>query len=192
MLSIRGGAIMPVTPSPGGAFPLLVAEIFEAAGILRRYGEHIAGAAGQTQARWQLMSAVSEGDWTVPAAASRLGVSRQAVQRIANELVSEGLASFRANPRHHRSPFLHLTGRGRDTLAAITIRADADHLELSPELAGLDLSRIHSDLRRLTQAVRSQLGPGNPDDSNPGHDGGRKPAAIRAAASSRAGPGHLG
>lgn len=150
---------MPVTPPPADELALLAADIFEAAGVLRRYGEHIAGAAGQTQARWQLMSTVSDGEWTVPAAASRLGVSRQAVQRIANELVSEGLCGFRANPRHHRSPFLQLTGRGRDALAVITTRADLGHLDLSPALAGLDLSQIRSGLQRLTQAVRSQLGP---------------------------------
>ena len=69
------------------AFALLVADIFEAAGALRRDGEGIASSAGQTQARWQLLSVVAAGDWTVPMAADRLGTSRQAVQRIANELV---------------------------------------------------------------------------------------------------------
>ena len=88
------------------AFALLVADIFEAAGALRRDGEGIASSAGQTQARWQLLSVVAAGDWTVPMAADRLGTSRQAVQRIANELVNDGLAAFIDNPRHRRSPFL--------------------------------------------------------------------------------------
>ncbi|MGW8557309.1 hypothetical protein [Streptomyces tubercidicus] len=35
---------------------LLVADVYEAAGALRRAGETLAAAEGQTQARWQLMS----------------------------------------------------------------------------------------------------------------------------------------
>jgi DNA-binding MarR family transcriptional regulator len=85
------------------AFALFVADVFETAGTLRRYGERIAASAGQTQARWQLLSVVSVGDWTVPMAAERIGTSRQAVQRIANELAEEGLATFDDNPHHRRS-----------------------------------------------------------------------------------------
>ncbi len=108
--------------SMGGSdgFALLVADFFDAAGVLRRYGERIASSAGQTQARWQVLSVVSVGDWTVPMAADRLGTSRQAVQRIANELVDDGLAAFVENPRHRRSPFLRLTEKGKRSLATIT------------------------------------------------------------------------
>ena len=105
------------------AFALLVADVFDAAGVLRRFGERIAAAAGQTQARWQLMSVVSVGDWTVPMAADRLGTSRQAVQRIANELVDDGLAVFVDNPRHQRSAFVRLTADGTRVLRAMTDQA---------------------------------------------------------------------
>ena len=113
------------------AFALLVADIFEAAGVLRRDGERIASSAGQTQARWQLLSVVSAGDWTVPMAADRLGTSRQAVQRIANELVNDGLAAFTGNPRHRRSPFLRLTDEGIRVLDAITGQAQRRHKALA-------------------------------------------------------------
>src|SRR5271155_3223584 len=91
------------------AFALLVADVYDTAGVLRRQGEQTAGTEGQTQARWQVLSVISDGDWTVPMAADRLGTSRQAVQRIGNELVDEGLAAFDENPRNQRSPFLRLT-----------------------------------------------------------------------------------
>ena len=39
---------------------LLVADVYEAAGVLRKSGEAVAATEGQTQARWQLLSAVSE------------------------------------------------------------------------------------------------------------------------------------
>jgi DNA-binding MarR family transcriptional regulator len=135
----------------------LAADVFEAAGVLRRRGERTAAAAGQTQARWQLLSVVSDGDWTVPAAADRLGTSRQAVQRIANDLVGDGLAAFDDNPKHRRSPFLRLSENGRRALAAISANARLENHAILSGLDGLDLARIRADLRRLTSAVRSRL-----------------------------------
>lgn len=136
---------------------LLVADVFEAAGVLRRYGERTAATAGQTQARWQLMSVVSDGDWTVPAAAGRLGTSRQAVQRIANELADDGLAAFEDNPGHRRSPFLRLSEDGRRALAAISVRARTENQAVLTALDGLDVALIRMGLRQLTAAVRARL-----------------------------------
>ena len=130
---------------------LLVADIFEAAGALRRAGETLAAAEGQTQARWQLMSVVSEQDLTVARAARRLGVARQGLQRIANDLVNEGLAQFRDNPDHRTSPLLALTGAGRRTLAAITARAAAAHRTVGDGIPPDDLAAVRALLQRLTR-----------------------------------------
>ena len=139
------------------AFVLAVADIFDAAGVLRRDGERTASSVGQTQARWQLMSVVSAGDWTVPMAADRLGTSRQAVQRIANELVDDGLAVLADNPRHRRSPFLRLTGEGSQVLDDITRQAQRRHQALLAKLDGVNLVEVRAGLRQLTAAVRSVL-----------------------------------
>jgi len=140
-----------------GELALLVADVFEAAGVLRRYGERTAATAGQTQARWQLLSVVSDGDWTVPAAADRLGTSRQAVQRIANELVDDGLAAFEDNPRHRRSPFLRLSEDGQRALAAISMKARTENQAVLAALDGLDVALIRAGLRQLTSAARTRL-----------------------------------
>jgi DNA-binding MarR family transcriptional regulator len=138
-------------------FALLVADVYDAAGALRRFGERAAAAAGQTQARWQLMSVVSVGDWTVPMAADRLGTSRQAVQRIANELVDEGLAVLVDNPRHQRSAFVHLTADGTRVLRAITDQARRSEVPVLSQLESVDLLELRQNLRRLTRVVRSVL-----------------------------------
>ncbi|MEV7590909.1 MarR family winged helix-turn-helix transcriptional regulator [Streptomyces sp. NPDC090085] len=130
---------------------LLVADVFEAAGALRRAGEALAAAEGQTQARWQLMSAVSEEPLPVARAARRLGVARQGVQRIANELVRDGLAAFRDNPDHRTSPLLALTEDGVRSLAAITVRAQAAHRVMGEGMPDEDLARVRALLRSLTR-----------------------------------------
>jgi DNA-binding MarR family transcriptional regulator len=138
-------------------FALLVADVFDAAGVFRRYGELVAAAAGQTQARWQLLSVVSEGSWTVPMAADRLGTSRQAVQRIANELVTDGLAVFAENPRHQRSPFLRLSTRGTKALQRITAEARLRERAMHAQLSTLDLGPLRRALREATTIVRTEL-----------------------------------
>jgi DNA-binding MarR family transcriptional regulator len=144
-------------PGDTDAFALLVAEVYEAAGVLRRLGERSAATEGQTQARWQLLSVISEGDWTVPTTADRLGTSRQAVQRIANELVEGGLASFADNPRHRRSQLLRITADGRRVLDAITTRARVHNVALLDDARGIDVPATRAALQRLIAAARAQL-----------------------------------
>jgi DNA-binding MarR family transcriptional regulator len=133
--------------------PLIVADIYELAGRFRDGGEAIAATVGQTQARWQVLSAASADSLTVPYIARRLGVSRQNVQRIADLLVAEGSASFEPNPDHRGSPFLLLSKKGRATLDRISAAAAANHGKLARRLAGLDVKSLHADLRRLITAV---------------------------------------
>jgi DNA-binding MarR family transcriptional regulator len=138
--------------------PLIVADVFELAGLFRDRGEAIARRVGQTQARWQVMSAASADPRSVPQIARRLGVSRQAVQRIADALIADGVAAFARNPDHATSPFLVLTPPGRTALAAITRAARADHREIAARLGGTDLAVIHQGLRRLLEVARPSQG----------------------------------
>ncbi|SDJ39458.1 DNA-binding transcriptional regulator, MarR family [Frankineae bacterium MT45] len=138
---------------------LLVADVYEAAGALRQSGERIAAAEGQTQSRWQTLSVVSGEPTTVAQAARRLGVSRQNVQRIVNDLQSEGLVTFSDNPAHKGSPFVTLLPPGRTVLrrltraASVAHRAQVRHLD-NPDQR-FDLLALRSALQRLTEAVRS-------------------------------------
>jgi DNA-binding MarR family transcriptional regulator len=123
------------------------------AGAFRDHGEDIAHMIGQTQARWQVLSAASAEAKTVPQIARRLGVTRQAVQRIANDLVHERLAAFRPNPEHQGSPHLALTSAGRDALALLTKAAQTFHLRVASTLSAEDLRNLHEGLRRVLGAL---------------------------------------
>lgn len=142
-------------PSPSGIadeLALLIADVFEAAGTLRRHGDRLAGVAGQTQARWQLLSVLSDGEWTVPRAARRLGISRQGVQRVADALAADALITFDHNPDHQRSALMHLTPHGRDALDTITRVARGWHRRIAPSFTAAELATARGALQKLVAA----------------------------------------
>ncbi len=142
-------------PKPHMLLPLIVADVYELAGRFRANGEAIANAIGQTQARWQVLSAASDDARTVPQIARRLDVSRQNVQRIADQLVAEHWASFQTNPDHRASPHLVLTRRGRGALDQLTRAAESHHAKLARKLSAADMRTIHRGLRLLIAAASS-------------------------------------
>lgn len=132
--------------------PLLIADVFEAAGQTRRNGDRLAALAGQTQARWQLLSVVSEGEWTVPRAARRLGITRQGVQRVADALAADGLITLDHNPDHQRSALMHLTKHGQDALDTITEHARGWHEQIAASFTPAQLAVARQVLHALATA----------------------------------------
>jgi DNA-binding MarR family transcriptional regulator len=121
---------------------------------LRAHGDELAAAVGQTQARWQVLSVLSDGDWTVATAARRLGVTRQNVQRIADLLVADGLASYELNPRHHGSPLVRLTSGGRHALEVITAASLTWRRDAVDGISDEHLTIARHVLRALTAKAR--------------------------------------
>jgi len=70
---------------------------------------------GLTSARWQVLGSIVHADTavTVSHIARNLGVSRQAVQRVTNDLVREEFMIYGANPHHKRAKLVLLTGKGK-------------------------------------------------------------------------------
>ena len=135
--------------------PIIVADVYELAGRFRDYGETVARTLGQTQARWQVMSAASGRPQTVPQIARVLGVTRQNVQRIADLLVTEGAAHYQDNPDHRGSPHLTLSRHGRASLHQLTKAASGYHARLARELSLSDVLAIQRGLRRLREALEA-------------------------------------
>jgi DNA-binding MarR family transcriptional regulator len=133
----------------------LVADVLEAAGAIRRLGDEIASAVEQTQSRWQVLSVLSEGDWTVSRAARRLGVTRQSVQRVVDLLLAEGLVVAEPNPDHARSPLIRLTPAGERTLATITAASDPWQERLGDRLTLADLRTAREVLAVLIEEARA-------------------------------------
>ena len=141
----------------------LAADLFEVAGAMRRDGEAIARTAGQTQARWQVMWIASTGRLTVPSIARRLGITRQSVQPVADELAREGLASFQPNPDHSRSPLLVLTSRGGAILDRLDQTAGRKNVELARQLGDRGVHELRALLDQVRQILQARNEPPSRD-----------------------------
>ena len=106
------------TPA-GDAFSSFVVRVLRLGALLGAAGDSIARPAGQTSARWQVLAAVERGPATVAQIARLLGLARQSVQRVADVLAEEGLATYDENPLDLRAELLCLTARGRAALTTI-------------------------------------------------------------------------
>lgn len=137
------------------AYRLLIADVYELAGESRRTSEALARGVGQSAARWHVLSVVSGGPRTVPGAARRLGLARQSVQRVVDELVAAGLLELRANPDHARSPLVAVSAAGADTLDRLVHRSDADRAALLQRagVGAVELAEARGVLRRLLDAL---------------------------------------
>ncbi|MGI9424539.1 MAG: MarR family winged helix-turn-helix transcriptional regulator, partial [Hyphomicrobiaceae bacterium] len=74
-------------------------------------GDRLTAPLGLTSARWQILGAI-EGEGrpiTVAQIGRRMGLSRQSVQRVVNDLERDGFVSFEDNPDHKRAKFVVLT-----------------------------------------------------------------------------------
>lgn len=96
----------------------LALAIFAANGRLLNAGNELVAHLGLTSAWWQVLAALrySEAPLAVASIARRMGLTRQAVQRIVDLLAGQGLVEFRPNPHHRRAKLVVLTRAGLDAV----------------------------------------------------------------------------
>lgn len=92
----------------------IILETFKLNGLLISEGDKLIKDLGLTSARWKILGALSNESkpMTVSDIARMMGQSRQAVQRISNEMIKDGLLDTQSNPDHQRAKFLKLTHSG--------------------------------------------------------------------------------
>ncbi len=93
--------------------------VYRLNGHVLSIAEDLAGPVGLTGAWWQVLASVLREPMSVADISRFIGNSRQAVQRIADRLVDEGLVEFHDNPAHARAKLLAPTDRGRSAVRAI-------------------------------------------------------------------------
>ncbi len=95
----------------------LIRTVLRMNATVQKSGTRLMRGTGITNARWQTLSelfALSK-RVTVSELARHMGLTRQAVQRLADDMADDGLVEFAENPGDARSMHLLLTEAGRAT-----------------------------------------------------------------------------
>ncbi len=135
----------------GAALTELILEVFRCNGELLDAGNKLTEPHGLTSARWQVMGAIDLAGvpLTVAQIARRMGLARQGVQRIANDLEKQSFLEFEPNIDHKRSPHLSLSKKGSKALKAIK---DEQALWVNQLADGLSERQLKSAVKILQTA----------------------------------------
>jgi len=132
----------------------LFREIFQLHGALARIMDRVHEQAGLSTPQLKIMRTLGrEGPATVPDIAALLGVSRQFVQTVCNELHGRNFLGFSNNPRHKRSRLVNLTDQGR---AAFHQARKNEHAFIERAMPGLNPVRV-ADTCELLATIRKAV-----------------------------------
>ena len=132
----------------------LILEIFRLNGSLLDAGNKITKPHGLTSARWQVMGAIelATQPLTVAQIARRMGLARQGVQRIVNDLIKLGMVEVNTNIDHKRAPLVSISNTGIDTMVKIDKAQKSWVNQLSDGLG----DRQFNQALKLLQTVRER------------------------------------
>ena len=136
----------------------LILETFRLNGELLAAGDRLVESLHLTSARWQVLGAIGLSSTALPVAhiARNMGLSRQAVQRLINDLATQGLVQFAPNPHHQRAKLVLMTGKGRETFNAAMNRQVPWAKALSEQLSAAEIESTLHVLRTLRIRLQSQ------------------------------------
>ena len=131
----------------------LVLSLFRLNGLLIAEGDAMTDKLGLTHARWKVIGviALSSAGLTVPGIARVLGQSRQAVQRITDVMVTDGILHYGPNPRHKRSVLVTLSDEGKDIYNALREVQDPWAMETTEEIP---LEELETSLRLVRRLIK--------------------------------------
>lgn len=134
----------------------LVWDILQSANRLIEAGNRLSAPFGLTAARWQVMGVIVQQPATVADVARRLSQTRQGVQRLADEMARDGLATYNPNPRHARAKLLSPTAQGAASYRKL-MQAQAKWMEdLSAHMQLEDIVAAHALLATLNAALEDR------------------------------------
>lgn len=143
----------------GKAVTELLLDVFRLNGRLLLAGDRLVAPLGLTSARWQIIGAIANADAPQSVAwhAHDMGVNRQGIQRIVNELEKEGIIEFRPNPHHKRARLVLLTAKGQDLYDTATALQVPWANALSEGLSSTDIATARDVVNRLKSHLESVL-----------------------------------
>jgi DNA-binding MarR family transcriptional regulator len=113
----------------------------------------LARAGGITATEWRVLGGVLDEPHSVAEVARLMGMTRQGVQRVADQLVDRGLGEYRRNPAHRRAKLLACTEAGFWAIRQIALvqRPWADRI--AGQIAAAELDEALMTIRRLLSTL---------------------------------------
>lgn len=135
----------------------LVLETFRLNGALVGAGDALVAELGLTSARWQVLGAVAKADTTpsISEVARAMGLSRQAVRRVVNDLISMGLLKEVDAPEGARSRRLLLSEAGSVAHCAADAKQQPWATEVSADFDASVLEAAAATVRRLRERIQT-------------------------------------
>ena len=116
--------------------------------------DRVTAGAGQSTPRFSVLREIAvKGPMSVADIARARRAARQGVQRLARELVADGLIEVVPNPRHRRSPHFKLTATGNRVITALLAEQDATARRVAPKLQAQQVRNAISVLRRFGELI---------------------------------------
>lgn len=139
----------------GAAFTALVLEVFRLNGRLLAAGNQLGDGLDLTATRWQVLGAValSQGAATVAEIGRLMGMTRQGVQRVVDDLEAAGLVRRVAHASNLRARPVELTEAGVARYAAITRRQVPWAIRCAEGFPPAELDALVARLRTIGQRV---------------------------------------
>jgi len=136
----------------------LMLETFRLNGALLARGDALVADIGLTSARWQVLGAIALSPVPLPVAhlARNMGLTRQGVQRLADEMARDGLVRFAPNPHHARAKLVLLTPRGQSAYDAAIRREGPWAAELGEGLSVKAIEAALSVMRTLRRRLEEE------------------------------------
>lgn len=135
----------------------IIFVIFKLSGLLISEGDKLIADLGLSSARWKVLGALyqSRQPTTVPDIAKMMGQTRQAVQRLSNEMKTDGLLKTEINPNHKRAKLLVLTEKGKEVFLLLEQKQIPWINSLADDFEPADLESAISVLQKVISRFES-------------------------------------
>jgi DNA-binding MarR family transcriptional regulator len=145
----------PPRTEAGDALTDVIMATFRLNGRLMDIAQRLARAGGLTATEWRVLGGVLDEPHSVAEIGRLMGMTRQGVQRVADQLVDRGLAEFRPNPAHRRAHLLACTQAGYWAIRQIALvqRPWAD--QIAANVGATELQDTVTTMRRTLVALEA-------------------------------------
>jgi DNA-binding MarR family transcriptional regulator len=131
----------------------VIIATFQLDGRLMNLARQLARAGGITATEWRVLGGVLDEPHSVAEIARRMGMTRQGVQRVADQLVDRRLAVYRRNPAHRRAKLLACTESGHWAIRRIALAQRPWADRVGGHIGATELNGTLTTIRRILSTL---------------------------------------